>query len=109
MKLVVAVVQDKDSGRLVQALVEGGYRSTKLASTGGFLREGNTTFLIGVEDGQVADVVRLIKETCQSREQLVTPLAPVGGPAESYMPYPVEVTVGGATIFVLDVVQYERA
>jgi len=109
MKLVVAVVQDKDSGRLVQTLVEGGYRSTKLASTGGFLREGNTTFLIGVEDEQVADVVRLIKETCQSREQLVTPLAPVGGPAESYMPYPVEVTVGGATIFVLDVAQYERA
>ena len=50
MKLIVAVVQDKDSVRLVEALVEKGYRSTKLASTGGFLKSGNTTLLIGVEE-----------------------------------------------------------
>ena len=108
MKLIIAVIQDKDSHRLVEALVEKNYRSTKLASTGGFLREGNTTLLIGVDDSKVGDVVSIIKKTCQSREQLVTPLTPVGGPVDSYVPYPVEVLVGGATIFVLDVERYER-
>jgi len=108
LKLVVAVVQDKDALKLVEALVEKGYRATKLASTGGFLREGNTTLLLGVDDAQVDDVVAIIKAVCHSREQLVTPLTPVGGPVDSYVPYPVEVLVGGATVFVLDVVRFER-
>ncbi len=107
-KLIVAVIQDKDSMRLMEALVEKGYRSTKLASTGGFLREGNTTLLIGVEDRQIDEVVGIIKKTCRSREQLVTPISPVGGPTDLYVPYPVEVVVGGATIFVLDVDRFEK-
>lgn len=108
VKLIVAVVQDKDAGRLVEALVEQGYRATKLASTGGFLKEGNTTLLIGVEDHQVKTVVDIVEKTCQSRRQLVTPLTPVGGPVDSYVPFPVEVMVGGATIFVLNVERFER-
>ncbi len=109
MKLVVAVVQDKDAPKLLQVLVDKGYRATKLASTGGFLKEGNTTLLLGVGDDAVEDVVSLIRSTCKSREQLVTPLTPVGGPVDSYVPYPVEVMVGGATIFVLSVERYEKA
>lgn len=109
MKLIVAVVQDKDAIKLVEALVEKGHRATKLASTGGFLKEGNTTLLVGTEDNKVKEVVSVIKSVCKSREQLVTPLTPVGGPADSYVPYPVEVVVGGATIFVLDVEHFERA
>ncbi len=109
MKLIVAVVQDKDSVRLVEALMEKGYRSTKLASTGGFLKSGNTTLLIGVEEKHVQTVVDIIKESCHSREQLITPMAPVGSNSvESYMPYPIEVLVGGATMFVLDVEKFVR-
>ncbi|MEW6547503.1 MAG: cyclic-di-AMP receptor [Bacillota bacterium] len=108
MKLIVAVIQDKDSVRLLEALVKKGYRATKLASTGGFLREGNTTVLIGVEDGQTDEVLATIRETCRPREQLVTPLTPMSGPADSYVAYPVEVMVGGATVFVLNVERYEK-
>lgn len=102
MKLIVAVVQDKDVPKLMEEIVKAGFSATKLASTGGFLREGNSTFLIGVEDDQVERVLDVIRKTCRSREQLVTPVTPVG-PGESYVPYPVGVVVGGATIFILNV------
>ncbi|MBT9259448.1 MAG: cyclic-di-AMP receptor [Bacillota bacterium] len=108
MKMVIAIVQDKDSAKLMERLVAGGHRATKLASTGGFLREGNTTFLIGCADEEVDDVIGAIREVCHSREQLVTPLTPAGGPGDSYVPYPVEVTVGGATIFVLHVERFDK-
>ncbi len=104
----MAVVQDKDTVRLLESLVEKGFRATKLASTGGFLKEGNTTLLLGVDDNQVNEVVSIVKKTCQSREQLVTPLTPVGGPVDSYVPYPVEVLVGGAAIFVLNIERFDR-
>ncbi len=106
MKLVVAVVQDKDSNRLSDALVKSNFRATKLASTGGFLRSGNTTFMVGVEDQHVPRVLDIIKENCQSRDQLVAPVSPMGGNADSYVPYPVEVEVGGATVFVLPIEQF---
>ncbi len=109
MKLVVAVVQDRDSQRLIEKLVSKGLRSTKLASTGGFLKAGNTTLLIGVEDDQVESALAVIRETCKAREQLVTPVVPAGGgAAESYVPYPIEVVVGGATVFVVDVEKFTR-
>jgi uncharacterized protein YaaQ len=108
MKLIVAVVQDKDSIKLIEGLMIKGYRATKLASTGGFLKEGNTTLLIGVDDNRVPEVMGIIRKTCKSREQLVTPLTPVGGPVDSYVPYPVEVIVGGATVFVLNVEHTEK-
>lgn len=108
MKLIITVVQDKDAGRLLDALVQAGLRATKLASTGGFLKEGNTTLLVGVEEAKVDAVVGIVKRCCQAREQLVTPVTPVGGPAESFVPMPVEVMVGGATIFVMDVLRYEK-
>jgi len=108
VKLVVVVVQDKDSLRLLEALVQKGHRATKLASTGGFLREGNTTLMIGTEDDRVEEVLDVVRTTCHSREQLVTPLSPLGGPVDSYVPYPVEVLVGGATVFVLHVEKFEK-
>lgn len=108
MKLIIAVVQDKDSNRLSNALVEADFRATKLASTGGFLKSGNSTFLIGVEDDQVASVLEIIKENCKAREQLVAPVSPMGGNADSYVPYPIEIQVGGATVFVVDVEQFEQ-
>lgn len=108
MKLIMAVVQDKDSNRLSDALVEKDFQATKLASTGGFLKAGNTTFMIGVKDKEVDEALDIIKENCKSREQLVAPISPMGGNADSYVPYPVEVQVGGATVFILPVEQFEK-
>ena len=108
MKLVVAVVQDQDSNRLSNALTKDGFRATKLASTGGFLRSGNTTFLIGTEDSLVPNVLDLIRDHCRAREQMVAPVSPLGGHADSYIPYPVEVEVGGATVFVLPIEQFHH-
>jgi uncharacterized protein YaaQ len=108
MKLVVAVVQDKDSNRLSNALIKEGFRATKLASTGGFLRAGNTTFMIGIEDERISDVMQVIKANCKIREQMVTPVSPMGGTTDSYIPFPVEVQVGGAAVFVLPVERFEH-
>ncbi len=108
MKMVVAVVQDKDANRLSNALVKEGIRATKLASTGGFLRAGNTTFLIGVDDDKVEDVMRIIQSNCRVRDQLVTPVSPMGGTTDSYIPFPVEVQVGGAAVFIIPVDRFEH-
>lgn len=108
MKLIIAVVQDKDSNRLANALIKEGHRATKLASTGGFLKAGNTTFLIGTEDDKVNDVLKVIKANCQVRDQLVTPVSPMGGTTDSYIPFPVEVQVGGAAVFVMPVERFEH-
>jgi uncharacterized protein YaaQ len=108
MKMIVAVVQDKDATRLQNALVQEGIRATKLASTGGFLRAGNTTFLIGVDDDKVEDVMRLIQSNCRVRDQLVTPVSPMGGTTDSYIPFPVEVQVGGAAVFIIPVDRFEH-
>jgi len=73
MKLVVTIVQDKDSNRLSNAFIESDIRATKLSSTGGFLRSGNTTFLIGIEDERVEEVLGIIKEVSKKRSEYVTP------------------------------------
>ena len=108
MKLILAVVQDQDSNRLMGALVEQNFRATKLATTGGFLKSGNSTFMIGTEDDRVDTALQVIKENCKSREQLMAPVSPMGGNADSYIPYPVEVSVGGATVFVLPISQFHQ-
>ena len=108
MKLVIAVVQDKDSNRLSQALIREGIRATKLASTGGFLRSGNTTFMIGVEEDRLESALEVIKANCKVRDQLVTPVTPMGGATDSYIPFPVEVQVGGAAVFILNVERFEH-
>lgn len=101
-------MQDQDVHRLLERLNDKRYSATKLASTGGFLRQGNTTLLIGVEAGKVQEVVDIIKDTCQTREQLVTPLATMGRTANSYLPTPIEVSVGGATVFVVEVESFTK-
>ena len=108
MKLVTAIVHAEDAGALLDALLEKEYRTTRLSSSGGFLRQGNATILIGVEDDQVDAVLELIKANCHARKQFVNPMPPIMEPGEFYMPYPVEVEVGGATVFVLPVDRFER-
>ncbi|MCA1024435.1 hypothetical protein GLW04_18900 [Halobacillus litoralis] len=103
MKMIIAVVQDKDSSRLNDALSKNDYKTTKLSTTGGFLREGNTTFMIGCNDDDVDNALDIIRENCSQREQMVAPISPMGGNADSYIPKPVKVEVGGATVFILPV------
>jgi uncharacterized protein YaaQ len=108
MKLVTAIVHNEDAATLVDALLEKDYRATRLNSSGGFLKQGNATILVGVDDGKVDAVLELISANCHSRKQFVNPMPPIMEPGEFYMPYPVEVEVGGATVFVLDVERFER-
>lgn len=102
MKLIICIVQDQDSGSLIDDLTEREFRVTKLASTGGFLKSGNTTLLMGIEDNEVDDILKLIEDNCKTRE-LATSLLTVTMPGDAYIPFPLEVKVGGATIFILDV------
>ena len=75
MKMVIAIIQDRDWVKLSKGLTEHGYGVTKLSSTGGFLRQGNTTIMIGVEDEKVEDVLQLIKEKNEivPRQIILTP------------------------------------
>jgi uncharacterized protein YaaQ len=108
MKLVTAIVHNEDAGTLVDALLEREFRATRLHSSGGFLKQGNATILVGVEDDQVDAVLELISANCHARRQFVNPMPPIMEPGEFYMPYPVEVEVGGAIVFVLPVERFER-
>src|SRR5699024_7203516 len=101
MKQIIAVVQDKDSNRLVGALSEGNFQTTKLATTGGILKEGNTTLMIGCQDEHIDEALDTIKENCSQRELMVAPIAQIDGNADSYIPKHVKVEVGGAKVFIV--------
>lgn len=108
MKLIIAIVQDEDASRLVNKLMNEGFGVTKLATTGGFLRAGNTTLLVGVEDDKLEAAVAVIEKVCKSRKQLTTAPTSMSGVNGVYSPYPIEVMVGGATVFVLSVDQFVK-
>jgi uncharacterized protein YaaQ len=107
MKLIIAIVQDQDAPSLVEELMDKDFRVTKLASTGGFLKAGNTTLLSGVEDDKVDEVLKIIEDNCKTRD-ITTSLLTVTMPGDTYMPYPLEVRVGGATVFIVNVEKYLR-
>ncbi|WP_066503967.1 cyclic-di-AMP receptor [Abyssisolibacter fermentans] len=108
MKLVIAIVQDEDAHKLLDKLMENNFGVTKLASTGGFLRSGNTTLIIGVQKEKVDEVLNIIKDLCKSRKQITSYPATTTWSMGSYVPYPVEVQVGGATVFVVDVEEFKK-
>jgi uncharacterized protein YaaQ len=108
MKMVVAIVHADDAGALTRSLSQAGYGVTHVKSAGGFLRKQNATVFAGVPDRDVDRVLEIIRVRCQSRTEQVSPLPPVVEPGEVYMPYPMEVEVGGATVFVLDVERFEK-
>ena len=107
MKLVVAIINNDDANAVMSILTKNGYQATKLSTSGGFLRAGNITLLIGVEKNKVDEVINLIGE-CSSQRKKITPVnnTYIGDSMLSSMP--IEVTVGGATIFVLDVEQFYK-
>lgn len=109
MKLIIAIVQDEDSTDVIEALTEEDYRVTKLATTGGFLKSGNTTLMVGIEEEKVQDVIDVIKQICKKRrETLVVPTTLSGSEGGYMQQYPVKINVGGATIFVIDVDQFMK-
>ena len=68
MKLVVAILQDQDAGGVIDRLVQAEYRATRINTSGGFLKRGNATVLVGVEDDQVQDVMRIMRENARPSE-----------------------------------------
>lgn len=106
MKMIVAIIQNADRNSLADALQDAKIRYTRLNTTGGFLRQGNTTLLIGVEDQDVQRTLGVIHETCHEREVLHRPGAGALH-ADAYVA-PVHVLVGGATTFVLDVDRFQQ-
>ncbi len=107
MKAIIAVVQGQDTGKVGQALRQKGITFTTIDSTGGFLRERNVTFLIGVADENFETVMDLLSANSHTRSEYVSSYPSAFDPAEFYMPRPIEVQVGGATVWVLDVERYE--
>lgn len=108
MKLVFAIVHDEDGHKVMDELNKNGFSVTKLCSSGGFLKAGNTTLLTGVEEEKVDSVISIIEKKSKSRKQVLNSSMSPNGMGGMFMPYPVEVIVGGATIFVLDVERYEK-
>ncbi len=108
MKLIIAIVQDEDTDALTQALISAGHRFTKISTTGSFLRTGNTSLMIGVDDAQVPNVLGVLRRTCRRRTQIAVPYSPALEPGLLYMPENFEVEVGGAVVFVANVSRFER-
>jgi len=108
MKLVLAVIDDEDAFHVLDALNEKGFYVTKLASTGGFLRSGKTTLISGVQEERIEELIGILEKKCKSRKQITSVNSTHVNATESYVPYPVEVSVGGATIFVLNIEEFRK-
>ncbi len=106
MKLIFAVVNRDDANAVTQSLARKGFSSTRLSTMGGFLMAGNVTVMVGVPDEKVQIVLDIIKEHSHSRKQMIPATTDMG--SGYYPTATVEVTVGGATIFVVDVDRFER-
>jgi uncharacterized protein YaaQ len=108
MKLIIAIIQDEDAENLLSALISENFRVTQVSTTGSLLRTGNTSLLIGVADDQVPDVFRIIGSVCHRRTQVAVPYSPALEPGLMYLAENLEVEVGGAIIFVVNVGRFER-
>lgn len=106
MKLVLAIVSNDDSSIVSSALNKENFQVTRLATTGGFLRAGNTTLIVGVDDDRVETCLEIIGNECKKRTEVVPSTASYD--IGRYASFPVEVQVGGATIFVIDVDQFHK-
>ena len=104
MKLILAIMSNDDSPAVSSALTKENYQVTRLATTGGFLRAGNTTLLIGTDDEKVDRAIEVIGEYSRKRTEIVPSSASYD--IGRYASFPVEVQVGGATIFVVDVEKF---
>lgn len=100
MKLIIAVISREDTEKTLASITEAGFRATKLASTGGFLKTGNTTLLLGVEDERLDELKNIFTDKSGRRKKTTSPILHTG---ESVVTPLIETYTGGATLFVLDV------
>ncbi len=107
MKLLFAIVQNDDSKRLIKTLVQHNISVTRISTTGGFLHGGNTTLMIGVEKDKVDETLDIIKQKSSTRKEFMVIPSSLPGYAES-SPTPVQVTLGGATVFIVDVEEFHK-
>ncbi|MGN0570420.1 MAG: cyclic-di-AMP receptor [Candidatus Fimenecus sp.] len=107
MKLVIAIINSDDASAVMSHLTKAGYTVTKLSTSGGFLRAGNVTLIIGVEEKKTDDVINIIGQYSSQRKK-ITPVNTTYIGESMLSSMPIEVTVGGATIFVVDVEQFYK-
>ncbi len=105
MKLLMAIVSSDDSREVLDRLTKTGFRATVISTTGGFLREGNTTLFVGTDDERVNAAIDVIRQSCRRRTQWVSPLPTLEGPGLE-MSEPIEVSVGGAVVMVINVEKF---
>jgi uncharacterized protein YaaQ len=111
MQLLIAFVQDEDADLLCKQLNSQDIRVTRINTVGGFLARGNVTILVGVEDERVDRVVEVIRATCKTRRSFINPMPWGAEPANLALTapaMPLEVLVGGATVFSLPVKRFVR-
>ena len=101
-------MQEPDADALADALVSSGFRFTRVPTAGGFLREGNTTFIIGVDEEHIGDLLGIVRRNATTRMQIVSPLQAAQDTGDARLPFPVEVQVGGATMFMFDLDRVEQ-
>ena len=106
MKMITAIVNKKDAGEVCDALQNEKFVFTKMATTGGFLKAGNVTLLIGTEDEKVDFAIEIIRKHCAKRMEPMPAVVNAGVPAFGY--YKTEILVGGATVFVSSVERFEK-
>lgn len=106
MKMIIAIINSDDAPSVIQNLMKKHYSVTKLASSGGFLRSGNVTILVGTDETEVQNVIDLVSKYSKSRKQIIPSTFEAGAYIDPSMPF--EVTIGGATIFVVDVERFEK-
>ena len=105
MKMVMAIVQADDAVAIMDALVTAGYRVTQIATTGDWLRRENATLLMGLEDRQVNHALRVLQQTGRHRTSYISMPTEMPSPQEGQL---IEVEIGGATVFVLNVERFEH-
>jgi uncharacterized protein YaaQ len=106
MKLVITIVSKEDANKVTKALINNNFFVTKLSSTGGFLRGGNVTLMTGINENDVEQAIKIIGDCCKSRKEYIA--NQFVGEYNTVITAPIEITVGGATIFVLDVEQFHK-
>jgi len=105
MKMIMAIVQADDASKVMQSLIEAGHRVTRIATEGGWLRRENTTLLMGVEEDKVEEVMALLKKTGRRRTSYISVPREVPGALNAQV---IDVEVGGATVFVMNVERFEH-
>jgi uncharacterized protein YaaQ len=110
MKIIYAIVSSDDGNRVTDVLNKNQFSVTKLATTGGFLKKGNATLMVGTDEDRVDTAIELIRETCGKRQKITCdiPSPNIGSISAGYVMMPVTVELGGATIFVTDVERFEK-